>query len=227
MLKRRTLALTGAIAALLIVPAGALAAGTTVTVRVEGAKRTLLAPTAVHTHAGSITRFGAPKGSCPATDAVGALQLATHGRWGGKYSSSLGLELISLFGEKYPFTSSHYWGFWINNKYAGAGICAQTLKKGDRLLFAPAPIKGSVFPTAMQAPRTVTGTRSFKIRVVYYTAAGRAKPLANARVSDGKSTTVTSSTGYVTVRAQGAGTYHFTASEKGYVRPVPVTVKVN
>jgi hypothetical protein len=213
MFRRRTLALISATVALLIIPTGALAAGTTVTVRVEGAKRTLLAPTVVHTHGGSITRFGAPKGACPATRAVGAVQLATKGHWGGSYSSSFGLELVSLFGERYPFASQ--------------GICGQSLKKGDTLLFAPAPNTGDVFPTAIRAPHTGTTTSPFKLRVVYYTKAGKAKPLANARVSDGKSTAISNATGYVTVHAANAGKYRFTATEKGYVRAVPVTVKVS
>jgi hypothetical protein len=228
MLTRRTLALSGAILVLLSIPAGALAAGTTVSVRVEGAKRTLLATTVVHTHSGSITKDGAPKGSCPATDAVGALQLATHGHWGGTYSSSVGgIELLSIDGERYPFTSTHFWGFWVNNRFASNGICTQTLKKGDRLLFAPAPDKGNVFPTAIRAPKTASSSHAFKIQVVYYNLAGKARPLAKALVTDGKHTAITTATGYVTIHAANSGTYRFTATEKGYVRSAPVTVKVS
>ena len=226
MLTRRTLALSGAILVLLSIPAGALAAGTTVSVRVEGAKRTLLATTVVHTHSGSITKDGAPKGSCPATDAVGALQLATHGHWGGTYSSSVGgIELLSIDGERYPFTSAHFWGFWLNNRFASSGICSQTLRKGDQLLFAPAPDKGNVSPTAIRAPKT-TASHTFKIEVIYYNAAGKPRPLAKALVSDGKHVVTTNTTGYVIVHAASAGKYRFTATEKGYIRSAPVTVKV-
>jgi hypothetical protein len=228
MFRRRTLALSSATIALLITPAGALAAGTTVTVRVEGAKRTLLAPTVVHTHGGSITKAGAPKGSCPATNAAGAFDLATHGNFAGTYSSGLGIEVTKIFGERHVYSKDHsYWGFWINNRFANAGICTQTLKRGDHLLFAPAPNKGNVFPTAIRAPRTASHTRPFKLRIVYYNLAGKATPLANARVSDGKSTALSSAAGYVTVHAANAGKYHFTAAEKGYIRAVPVTVKVS
>jgi hypothetical protein len=226
MLTRRTLGLGSAILVLLSIPAGALAAGTTVSVRVEGAKRTLLSTTVVHTHSGSITKDGAPKGSCPATDAIGALQLATHGHWGGKNTSS-GIELLSIFGETYSFTSPHFWGFWLNNKFANFGICAQTLKKGDHLLFAPAPDKGNVFPTAIRAPKTASSSHPFKIQVVYYNLAGKARPLAKAQVTDGNHTAITTATGTVTVHAANAGTYRFTATEKGYVRSAPVSVKVS
>ncbi|MEA2212010.1 MAG: hypothetical protein QOF83_1958 [Solirubrobacteraceae bacterium] len=228
MLTRRTLALGSATVALLITPAGALAAGTTVTVRVEGAKRTLLATKAVHTHAGSITKDGAPKGSCPATNAVGAFNSATRGNWAGTYSSGLGLEVTKILGERHVYSpNGFYWGFWINNKFASQGICQQTLKKGDHLLFAPAPAKGMVHPTAIRAPRTASTTSAFKLRVVSYTDAGKAKPLGKARVSDGKSTAISNANGYITVHAQSAGKYHFTASEKGYIRSAAVTVKVS
>lgn len=227
MLKRRTLAVGSATVALLIAPAAALAAGTTVTVRVEGAKRTLLAQKAVHTHAGSITKGGTPAGSCPATRAAGALNMATQGRWGGKYTSSLGdIELTSIFGERYSFTSGHFWGIWLNNKFASFGICGQKLKKGDTLLFAPAPDKGNVYPTAIKAPRTARTGSSFKVHVVYYNAAGKATPLAKAHIQTGKASPITNSAGYVTVHSPGAGQYRFTAAEKGYIRPVPVTVRV-
>jgi hypothetical protein len=228
MLTRRILALGSATVALLIAPAGALAAGTTVSVRVEGAKRTLLATTVVHTHAGSITKDGAPKGSCPATKAVGAFNLATRGNWAGTYSGGLGLEVTKILGERHVFSrDGSYWVFWINNKPASFGVCQQPLRKGDRLLFAPAPAKGNVFPMAIRAPHTATTKRAFAIRIVYYTLAGKPRPLANARVSDGKHSVLTNATGYVTIHALNAGTYHFTASENGYIRPATATVKVS
>ena len=139
----------------------------------------------------------------------------------------LGLELVSLFGERYPFTSTHYWGFWVNNKYASAGICSQTLRKGDQLLFAPAPDKGNVFPTAIRVPKTARARHAFKLQVVYYNLAGKPRPLAKALVSDGKHTAVATATGIVTVHPANAGTYHFTASERGYIRSAPVSVKVS
>jgi hypothetical protein len=228
MLTRRTLALGSATVALLIAPTGALAAGTTVSVRVEGAKRTLLATKVVHTHAGSITKAGAPKGSCPATDAVGAFDLATRGHWAGTYTGGLGIEVTKILGQREVYSQDgSYWGFWINNKFASQGICQQKLKKGDQLLFAPAPDKGTTFPTAIRTPRSPSHTSPFKLRVVYYPAAGKAKPLAKARVSDGKHTTTSDANGYVTVHAANAGRYRFTATEKGYIRAAAVTVKVS
>jgi hypothetical protein len=228
MFRRRTLATTSAAVALLVAPAGALAAGTTVTVRVEGAKRTLLAPKTVHTHAGSITKDGARRGSCPATDAVGAFNTATRGNWAGTYTSGLGLEVTKVFGERHVYSKDgSYWGFWVNHKFASEGICQQKLKKGDQLLFAPAPNRGMVYPTAIRAPRTASSKSPFKLQVVYYAATGKARPLAGARVVTGHQSAVSNGHGYVSVRLLSSGSYRFRASEKGYIRPVPVTVKVS
>jgi hypothetical protein len=228
MLKRRTLALGSATIALLITPAGALAAGTTVSVRVEGAKRTLLATKVVRTHAGSIRKGGTPAGVCPATSAAGALDVATAHKWNGSYGK-YGLSVTSVFGEKHPLTASsaYYWGIWVDNKYASAGVCDLRLHRGEHLLFAAVPNTSTVvFPTAIRAPRTATTTSAFKVRAVYYNAAGRARPLAKAKVSYGKSTAISNANGYVTIHATTAGKYRFTASEKGYIRPAAVTVRV-
>lgn len=224
---RRILALASATLALVLIPSAvALAAGTTVTVRVEGAKRTLLAPTVVHTHAGFITKAGAPAGSCPATGAAGALDLATHHHWGGTYSPGLGIELTSIFGEKHSFSSPSYWEIWVNNVPANFGICQQKLVRGDHLLFAPAPDKGTVYPTGLKAPATAATGHAFRLDVLYYNIAGKAKPLAKARVSAGKYSAVTNAHGVATVDVTSAGHFRFTATEKGYIRSVPVTVHV-
>ena len=87
----RSIALGGLTIALALTPTAALAAGpTTVSVRIEGTSRTLLAATNVRTHSGSITKGGAPAGACPATTAAGALDDAAHHKWTGSYGT-LGL----------------------------------------------------------------------------------------------------------------------------------------
>src|ERR1700722_15208275 len=109
---RRIYALCGtlaALAALAAVPTSALAAGTSVSVRVEGLKRTLVSGQTVQTHSGSITKAGAPAGACPSTSAAGALAGATKGNWGATFSASLNeLELTSIKGESWPFTQANY-----------------------------------------------------------------------------------------------------------------------
>ncbi len=225
MLKSRRLLLGSAIAALLLVPADALAGGatgTTVTVRVEGAKRTLLAPRVVHTHAGSITKGGAPAGSCPASSAAGALDRATHGDWQGKvFSGTPGIFVTSIFGEK-P-TGNYYWTIFTDGRTAQQGICALRLHRGEQLLFAVT--NGSRFPIVLSGPARVSTGRPFTLTAVYYRPTtkhrmGIRTPLAGASVGGG----TTNRHGLVTLTAQHSGRLTFTASRKGYIRSAPVTV---
>ena len=230
---RRTCALAGASLALVAAPtavaapAGATlsAAGTTVSVRVEGVTHALLVPTAVRTHGGSITTGGAPSGTCPATDAAGALDAATHHRWSGTYSSGLGIEVTRILGETDKYSPhGHYWQIFLNHKSASAGICSLTLHAGDQLLFAAVPAAGSVYPLGLSGPSKVTAGRAFTLRVSAYDAKGVAKPVAGVHVSGASQ--ASNAHGLVTVTASHRGTARFTASAPGHIRSAPLAVKV-
>ncbi|MDQ6835679.1 MAG: hypothetical protein M3016_05770 [Actinomycetota bacterium] len=230
MLTRRFIALGGAILAvalLLASGADALAAGTRVTVRVEGRTHTLLARTAVRTHAGSITKGGAPAGACSATSAAGALDRATHRHWGGTYASGLGIAVTSIFSERHTFSSSYYWGVWVDNRYAQHGICDLKLHRGEQLLFAAVPVKGTEHPTAIRAPRHANSGTLVRFHVVYFDAAGKPRPLAKAQLRSGTFTTATNQAGVATVTVAKAGRFHFTADKKGYIRAARVTLRVS
>ena len=195
---RRILALGGATFALLLISAAAaVAAGTTVSVRVEGLNRTLLPTTIVHTHAGPITKDGTPGSTCPATSAAGALNVATHGRWGGSYSSSEGLSVTQILGETHTFTSPNYWSFWVNNRYATSGICGEKLHAGEQLLFAAVSQKGNPFPIVLSGPSHATAGRPFELKVMYYNARSKATPLAGAHVRGAGLNAVSSKQGIV------------------------------
>ncbi|MGH2859821.1 MAG: DUF4430 domain-containing protein [Solirubrobacteraceae bacterium] len=213
-MKSRSLLAAGiAGAALLLTPAASLAASpTTVSVRVEGLTRTLLPATRVRTHRGSITKAGAPKGTCPATNAAGALDVATHRDWTGSYDS-YGLSVVSILGESHPFSSSDYWSLFVNGRYAPAGICDLRLHRGDQLLFAAVPQKGTEYPLAISAPRHA-GHR-FTVTVTAYGARGATRPLAGASVTDGG---VTNRNGRTTVRVGHSGRVTLTASRRGHIR---------
>ncbi len=225
---RRMFALGGATLALtLICTAAAFAAGTTVTVRVEGRTRTLLPLTIVHTHAGSITTGGAPAGACPSTSAAGALDLATHHRFNGTYGS-LGLSVTQILGETHPFTPpSYYWSVWVDNRFAPAGVCGLKLHRGEQLLFAAVPDKGSAYPIVISAPGRATAGQPLKLHVFYYGAKGAAKPLAGARISGAGPKAVTNGQGTVSITAQRSGRLTLGATENGYIRAAPVTVRVS
>jgi len=212
-----------ACAAIVTAPAGAATVGTTVSVRVEGVNRTLLSPKTIRTHGGSITKGGTPVGQCPATSAAGALDVATKSRWGGTFSSGLGVEVLSILGEKHSFTSKYFWGIWINNRFAQLGACALKLHKGDKLLF------GAISDTApdnallLRAPTNVTAGHAFTVKVAYLPAKGLAKPVAGARVGG----SVTNSQGLATITAHTRGTLFLRATKRPFIRSVFARVTVS
>jgi hypothetical protein len=211
----RTFAVGGAIAVVGLTGAGsALAAGTSVSVRIEGIKRTLLGATVVKSHSGSITKGGAPAGACPATDAVGALDVATHHHWNGSYST-YGLSVTSILGEAHAFTSKDYWSIFVDNKFATAGICGLKLHRGEQILFAAVPQKGSEYPLVISAPRRATAGKPFTVKVSYFNAKGASKPVAGVAVKGGLTT---NAQGTTTVTASKSGKLILTAAHAGYIR---------
>ncbi len=223
---RSLFALCGATVVLcLALAANAFAAGTQVSVRIEGKSHTLLPTTVVHTHAGSITKGGAPAGTCPATSAAGALDVATHGRWDGSYSTKYAeLSLTSIFGETWSFSQKkYYWGIWINNHYASAGMCQIALHRSDQVLFAVDSDTRHEHPLGLTAPRRASTRHAFNVKVVSYSDAGLAKPLAGVRL-DGA---VTNRSGIAKITDKRAGKLTLTASRTGYIRSAPTIVSVS
>jgi Domain of unknown function (DUF4430) len=229
-MKQKTLLAVGAAGALAVLaPVGPAVAkssnGTTVTVRIEGLNKELLAAKSVKVPtSGSYTKGGTPSGKCPADSAVGALNVATHGKWGGTYSSSQEqTEITSILGESHPFTSNDYWDFVVNNKAASVGACDFKPHRGNQILFAAvSDSAANAFPVATKAPATATVGKAFKVDVVYYNAKGKAKPLAGATV-DGKKT---NASGVVKLTAHKAGKLVLKSTKKGYIRAAAVTVTV-
>jgi hypothetical protein len=214
-------ALGGAVAAVaLVLTAPALGAGSSITVRVEGLNRTLLPATVAHAESGSVTKAGAPNGSCPGSTAIGYFDSATHHKWGGSYSSGLGVEVTSVLGETHKFSAKgFYWGLWLNNKFASAGLCDLKLKPGDQLLLAPAPGSGTVSPIIVSAPKSAKAGTPFTIKATYFKTlkhGTKLTALAGAKVTGGAG--VTGKNGTVSVTAAKAGKLTVVATEKGFVR---------
>src|ERR1700729_740644 len=134
---RKTLiSLVGGIVIALAASGVALAAGSgpAVTVQIKSLNKTLLKPSTEHGQTGWITKGGTPKGKCPGNSAAGALNVATHGKWAGKYFSSVGgIFVTSILGVK-P-TGSDFWSVFVNGKSSSKGICDIKLKSGEKLLF--------------------------------------------------------------------------------------------
>ena len=210
----------------MIAPASALAAGgTSVTVRVEGLKRTLLAPTVVHTKTGWITKAGTPRGQCPATSATGALDVATHHRWNGNYGS-VGLAITSILGETHTFTSPYYWSVWVDGKFAQSGACQLKLHRGEQVLFAAVSDTFNGYPLVIVTPRTASTGKAFTVKVDYVGKTGKLVPLAGATVSVAGHSGKTDSHGTVPLTAHHAGLYTLKADKPGYIRAAPVRVRV-
>ena len=208
----------GAAAVVLAIAAPALGAGSRVTVRVEGLKRTLLPATAAHAESGSITKAGTPKGSCPGSSAAGYFDSATHHNWSGTYSSGLGVEVTKVLGETHKFSAKgYYWGIWVNDRFASTGLCDLKLKPGDELLLAPAPGSGTAYPIVLSAPAKAKVNQPFIVKASYFKAAkGKATALAGVKVTDGVKTTDTH--GATTVTAHKAGKLTLVATLKGDIR---------
>lgn len=226
-MKYRQLTTLGGIAAALVlaISAPALGAGSHVTVRVEGVKRTLLRATVAHAESRFITKAGTPAGTCPGSSGAGYFDSATHHRWNGTYSSGLGVEVTSILGETHKFSAKgYYWGIWVNNRFASAGLCDLKLKPGDALLLAPAPGSGTTYPIILTAPRHARRGKPFAVRASYFKhSKGAATSLAGVKVTHAGA--VTDKHGVATVTAAKAGKVTLVASLKGYIR-AEATVKV-
>src|SRR5665213_2063908 len=207
MKSRSILALGGASLALAFAPGAALA-GQKVSVRIEGATRSLQSARTVQTPSGFITKFGAPAGVCPADSALGALNVATHGRWKGKFYTSFNDFLISSVLGEAPNVKTGYWGIWVNNRYATTGACEIKLKPADHVLFAVDSVKKHEHPLGIIAPAKATaGT-----------------PLAGAHVRGGGLSLVSGKRGTVPVTAGAAIKLTYTATDSGYIRSAATTV---
>ena len=109
-------------------------AGPAVTVQIKTLSKTLLGPKTEHGEKGWITKGGTPRGKCSGNSAAGALDAATHGKWGATYFSKYSdVFVTSILGVK-P-TGSDFWEILVNGKASSLGICQVKLHVGEKLLF--------------------------------------------------------------------------------------------
>jgi len=133
-MKKVGLVLVSVLLASALLAPGALGTGPTVTLSIKTLTKTLLRPTAEHGEKGWIRKGGTPRGKCPGASAAGALDSATHGRWTGKYYSSVGgIFITSIMGVKPK--GNHFWELVVNGKPSSKGACGVKLARGQRLLF--------------------------------------------------------------------------------------------
>ncbi len=199
-------------------------AGTTLTVRVEGKNRTLLAPTKITTRSGWLTRNGAPKGACSAGSAAGALNVATRGSWGGKFEQSFGDYFITKILGDFEGGKAYFWDIFVNNVSASTGACGVKLHRGDQLLFAAVPASGIAYPLGLSGPAQARVGGSATVKVVSFDAKGKAKPLAGARVTGAGAGARSNRQGLVHVHISHSGWLVLRASDHGFVRSAPLRI---
>jgi hypothetical protein len=206
-----------------LVPTAVAGAPATVTVRVEGLNETKLPPTQVTTTTASVVKDGKSGDACTGTSAAGALELATGGNWGGPWSSSFKqYEIFSIEGEEHVFekgaAANYFWTFWLDEKEASQGACAEELHPGDRVLLFPScygeACPPSPSPLGIELPATAAVGEAVPVTVKRFSFSGEASPSPGASVSGGVKAETTDSSGHatltfssrgeVTVRATGA-----------------------
>jgi hypothetical protein len=208
-------------------PAVAAGGGATVTVRVEGASKTLLAAKTVTPQAGSITKGGAPKGKCSSKSAMGALQLATHGSWGGSWEAKYSAYLVTkILGVTATSASKTYWEIFVNNKASSLGACLVKPRTGQQLLFAQVPYTPYEYPLVLHAPSTAKAGSPLTVTVMGVGKSGKAAPVAGATVKLGAATAKTGSAGTAQLTPATAGTFTLSASATKWIRD-EVTVSVS
>jgi hypothetical protein len=212
----------GALAA----PAAAVAAGPAVSVRVEGATRTLLAPR-------TVTLSGKPvpgNAECGPSSAGAAIEQATHGAW------DRGSFVTTLLGESHDYSHNDFWAEWIDRgrgyKYGG-GVCADQLRRGDQLLMlvdqapygegseAEVPLNLKGLPGRAAPGRAVTLRVMGTVLHSFDPGAGDTVPIAGATVTGGGRKAVSDARGRVRLRFPKAGTVKLKAVKAGDV-PSPV-----
>lgn len=221
---RLKLAACGALLAFILTPVGALAKASqpTVSVRIEGPTKTLLAPKDVTAGTGSITKGGTPKGKCPASSGAGALDKATHSTWVGTYYASVGgIFIDSIFGVK-PSSSNDYWTVFVNGRTSNRGICAIKLKQGEQLLFAITD--GSQHPIVLKGPSQVRVGGTAKLEAGYF-AGSKFKPLSKLQITGSGVNVTTNANGDATIKIAKAGSLVLRAQKTGFIRAAPLRIR--
>jgi hypothetical protein len=204
-MSRRLLGLSVMALAIAVPPVTPAFAGPTVTVRVEGQRATLLAPTRVTLGDTPVVLADA---TCPANSAAAALDRATGGNWDRAQFTS------TILGESHTFTASDYWAEWVNNRFGG-GICSDLLNEGDELLMlvdvSDAAFSPTVFPLVVGGvPAAAAPGTPFTVTVTQFRTAGTPgtstpEPAAGVSVTAGGATATTGPDGRATLTVSSAG----------------------
>ena len=202
--------LAGVIAALALSSPAVAAGPADVTIRVEGAERTLVPQTAVTTTTQPVNKSGKEGESCTGTSAAGALEIATGGDWSGSwFGAGFGYSVERVKGETHAFPSPTYYSVWLNNRESQVGVCGIELQPGDEVLIFVGRCDYSaeeerctnppVLPLGIDAPDIAAPQTAVNVKVVEYDTEGNPTPVAGATVSGGDAPATTSAEGIAAV----------------------------
>jgi hypothetical protein len=234
MTRRLLLLIAGAICAAMLAVTPALAYHVRVTIRVEGATKTVMPQKSVTTLGRNVIVTGDqdPSHGCSGESGLGVLELATHGDWRGTYFSGLRWSVGEILGAK----PKGFYEIWINNRQATVGLCDYVPKRKDEILIfdqtctfdlqlqgCPNP----VLPLGLIVPKTVRVGQRFTVQVVRFGVTGQATPVRGAQVLAGKvKFKKTDAQGRTKVLARKAAKVVFDATFPGAVRSGPETVTI-
>ena len=218
----RNTALTAALALLSLAAApAASAAPIGVTVRVEGANKTILdepvttdghdvTPASGGTHRCDGTNAGAHPSPVPTpTAALDDVTRAHSISWDADWFASFEDFVVTRVAEE-PATSSQFWGLVVNGQFASSGGCQTSLTQGDEVVWVfDAFSKSAVL--RMSGPGTATVGQPMNVQV---TDTQTAQPAANASVNG----TMTGSDGVAALTFNEEGIYRLKADRPDAVR---------
>lgn len=231
----RSISLLCAGALLASLPSAASAA-TKVDVRVEGAKKTLVAGRAVTLGTAPVVKDGDPAHACRATSAAGALETATAGDWKATWSDGLGYFASAIRGEAPQ--GSDFFSLWVNHRLSSTGLCDTALKAGDHVLLfvdkcakfdaATQACADALAPLGISVASKVRKGRNLVVRVVAYGPDGKKTPQKGAAVYANGSRVkgVTDARGVFRVTATRTGKVSFYATRAGRVRSEVAVTRV-
>jgi hypothetical protein len=203
------------------------ASAASVTVRVEGDATTLVPQTAVRTAPGLVVKDGA--NGCDAQNAVGALERATSGDWGGSFSPGLGYLVERIRGETHDARTQTYWRLSVDGADAQAGVCDLTLRDGQELVLSPASFAaGATTPPLLEltAPASARAGEAVAVTVAALDAAGRPTPRPGATVTAGGERARTDAQGRARLRLADLGEVELRAEAPGAIRDTGETLCV-
>lgn len=217
------------LASLLYVPG--LASAARVTVRVEGAHKTLLPPTAGYTTPRVVGQLSGCEFPvlvckyCPGRSTLGAIDSATKGRWLGRLDSDGQYELRGILGENFP-TRHGQWIMYLDNSLVTDPPCEVGIHKGQSLLVF-AQTHGILHPLAIRSASHARAHHKLRVRVVAYKNDAEPTPVRGALVTGGVHRVRTGPRGRAAVRVAGRSRIRIQATKTGFVRSEQRVIRVS